>query len=168
MISGIISVDDYLAAQRLHTRHQLRRALAVLVVALLVGLVLVLSLPSAATVFGALLIGAAGGGLIGLGVTRAWILPRKVRRLHAQQATLRHVVTYAWNEAEIEVSWSGGQARHPWADYVRCRENAQVLLLYHNDMLFELVPTSWFADAAQHEAFRRLASRVGASAARAV
>lgn len=164
MISGIIGVADYLAAQRLHTRHQLRRALAVLAAALLVGLVLVLSLPSEATVFGALLVGAGGGGLIGLGVTRAWILPRKVRRLHAQQATLRHVVTYAWDETEIEVSWAGGRARHPWTDYVRCRENAQLLLLYHNDMLFEVVPTAWFADDAQREAFRRLATRVGTAA----
>lgn len=167
MISGIISVDDYLAAQRLHTRHQLRRALLVLTVALLVGLVLVLSLPSKATVFGAMLIGGGGGGLIGLGITRAWILPRKVRRLHAQQATLRHVITYAWDETEIEVSWAGGRSRHPWTDYVRCRENAQLLLLYHNDLLFELVPMSWFADDAQREAFRRLATRVGTAAARA-
>ncbi len=168
MISGIISPHDHLAAQRLHTRHQLRRALAILAATLLVGLSLVLWLPPDLRVFGALLMGAAGGGLIGLGVTRAWILPRKVRRLHAQQAALRHVVTYAWDEAGIDVAWSGGQARRPWTDFVRCRENAQVLLLYHNDMLFEVVPTSWFVDATQREAFRRLASQVGTGAARAV
>lgn len=168
MISGIISADDHLAAQRLHTRHQLRRVLSVMAAMLLVGLVLLFLLGTETRVFGVLLIAAVGGGLIGLGVTRAWILPRKVRRLHAQQATLRHVVTYAWDETDIQVSWSGGQSRRPWSDFVRFRENAQVLLLYHNDMLFEVVPVAWFADAAQRDEFRRLASRVGTAAPVAV
>ncbi|KTF39303.1 hypothetical protein [Xanthomonas translucens] len=46
--------------------------MAILAAALLVGLLLVLWLPPDLRVFGASLTCAAGGGLIGLGVTRAW------------------------------------------------------------------------------------------------
>ncbi|MCC4597917.1 YcxB family protein [Xanthomonas campestris pv. phormiicola] len=169
MISGIISVDDYLAAQRLHQRRPLRRALVLTATLLLAGVPLVIvGTSDAVCVVGGMLGGIGGGGLIGLALLYGWKLPRKLRRLHAQQAALRHAITYAWDETGLEVRWSGGQARRPWTDFIRYRESPQVLLLYHNDMLFDMVPTSWFADAAQREAFRRLAARVGSDAARAV
>lgn len=44
---------------------------------------------------------------------------------------------------------------------MRIRENDRVLLLYHNDRLFELFCPHWFDDRAQFEAFRQLALRVG-------
>ncbi|NYF20420.1 hypothetical protein HDC36_001881 [Xanthomonas sp. JAI131] len=169
MISGVISLDDYLAAQRLHQRRPLRRALVLSATLLLVGVPLVIvGTSDAVCIVGGLLGGIGGGGLIGLALLYGWKLPRKLRRLHAQQAALRHAITYAWDENGLEVTWSGGHARRPWADFIRYRENPQVLLLYHNDMLFDMVPTSWFVDAAQREAFRKLASRVGTGAPRAV
>lgn len=169
MISGIISLDDYLAAQRLHQRHRLRRALTLAALLLLVGLPLfVVGSHDSVSIIGGLLIGIGGGGLIGMALLLGWKVPRKVRRLHAQQAVLRHVLTYAWDENGVEISWSGGQARRLWTDFIRCRESPQMLLLYHNDMLFDLVPTTWFVDAAQREAFRCLAARVGTDAARTV
>ncbi len=168
MISGIISLEDYLAAQRLHQRRPLRRALTLAALLLLVGLPLfVFGTRDSVSLIGGLLVGIGGGGLIGLASLYRWKVPRKLRRLHAQQAVLRHVITYAWDETGLEISWSGGQARRPWTDFIRYRENQQVLLLYHNDMLFDMVPTSWFVDAAQREAFRRLAARVGTDAVRA-
>ncbi|MFC6842221.1 YcxB family protein [Xanthomonas theicola] len=166
MISGIISLDDYLAAQHLHQRRPLRRALTLMAALLLVGMSLA-AFGSGDTVplIGFVL---SGGCLIGLALLYGWKLPRKLRRLHAQQAALRHAITYAWDDNGLEVTWSGGQARRPWTDFIRYRESPQVLLLYHNDMLFDMVPTPWFADAAQRETFRRLAARVGSDDARAV
>lgn len=169
MISGIISLDDYLAAQRLHQGRLFRRALTLMAVLLLVGMPLLVGGSSdSISLIGGLLVGMGGSGLIGFPLLYKWKIPRKVRRLHAQQAALRHAITYAWDENGLEVTWSGGQARRPWTDFIRYRESSQVLLLYHNDMLFDMVPTSWFVDAAQREAFRRLASQVGTGAARAV
>ena len=168
MISGIISLDDYLAAQRLHQRRPLRRALTLAAMLLLVGVPLfVFGTRDSVSAIGGVLIGIGGGGMIGLALLYGWKVPRKLRRLHAQQAALRHAVTYAWDETGLEIAWSGGQARRPWSDFIRYRESPQVLLLYHNDMLFDVVPTAWFADAAQREAFRRLAARVGTDAVRA-
>jgi len=167
MISGIISPEDYLAAQLLHQRLRLRRALTLTAMLLLVGGPLfVFGTHDSVSMICGLLIGIGGGGMIGVALLYGWKVPRKVRRLHAQQAALRHIVTYAWDENCLEVSWSGGQARRPWTDFIRYRENRQMLLLYYNDMLFDMVPTSWFVDAAQRETFRRLASRVGSDSAR--
>ncbi|MBO9737986.1 YcxB family protein [Xanthomonas axonopodis pv. begoniae] len=160
MISVTISLEDHLAAQRLHARHYAKRLLVFLAVLLLIGAGL-LHLSGARALIGPVLIGGGGGGLIGLALLHVWGLPRRIKRLHAQQASLRHTYTYAWDENGLEITWADGHLRRPWSDYIRIRENDRVLLLYHNDRLFELFCPHWFADRAQFEAFRQLALRVG-------
>ncbi|MCI2263466.1 YcxB family protein [Xanthomonas indica] len=167
MISGSITVEDYLAAQRLHQRCALRRVLLAMAALLLGGLMLFAFARhgSGMAMLGIVLAGAGGGGLIGQTIQSAWTMPRKVRRLYAQQAALRHRLTYRWDEAGLEVTWADGHVRRSWRDYVRYRESSQVLMLYQNDILFDLVPTAWFADAAQRDAFRQLvAAQVGGDA----
>lgn len=160
MISVTISLEDHLAAQRLHARHDAKRLLVFLAVLLLIGAGL-LHLSGASEIIGPVLIGGGGGGLLGLVALHVWGLPRRIKRLHAQQASLRHTYTYAWDENGLEITWTDGHLRRPWSDYMRIRENDRVLLLYHNDRLFELFCPHWFADRAQFEAFRQLALRVG-------
>ncbi|PKV14045.1 YcxB family protein [Xanthomonas prunicola] len=160
MITATISLEDHLAAQRLHARHSSNRLIVFLAVLLLIGAGL-LKLSGAREIIGPVLIGGGGGGLIGLALLHVWGLPRRIKRLHAQQASLRHPYTYAWDENGLEVTWADGHFRRPWSDYIRVRENDRVLLLYHNDRLFELFCPHWFADKAQYEAFRQLALRVG-------
>ncbi|APP85749.1 YcxB family protein [Xanthomonas hortorum pv. vitians] len=155
MISATISLEDHLAAQRLHARHTAKLLIVVLVVLLLIGAGL-LQLIGAGEIIGPMLIGAGGGGLIGLALLHVWGLPRKIKRLHAQQAALRHTYTFAWDETGLEITWADGRLRRPWSDYIRYRENEHVLL-YHNDRLFELFAPHWFADKAHYEAFRRVA-----------
>ncbi|MCC4589344.1 YcxB family protein [Xanthomonas melonis] len=166
MITATISLEDHLAAQRLHARQYSNRLIVFLAVLLLIGAGL-LKLSGANEIAGPVLIGGGGGGLIGLALLHVWGLPRRIKRLHAQHAALRHTYTYAWDENALEVTWADGHFRRPWTDYIRVRENDRVLLLYHNDRLFELFCPHWFADRAQYEAFRQLALRaVKAPAAR--
>lgn len=103
MISATISLEDHLAAQRLHARHTAKRLIVVLVVLLLIGMGL-LQLIGAGDIIGPVLIGAGGGGLIGLAVLHVWGLPRKIKRLHAQQAALRHTYTYAWDDTGLDIT----------------------------------------------------------------
>jgi len=51
------------------------------------------------------------------------------------------------------------QAKRRWSDYTKLRENEEVLLLYHSDVMFEVFPKAWFNGQAQMDEFRRLASR---------
>ncbi|MBB2803935.1 hypothetical protein XarbCFBP7604_03435 [Xanthomonas arboricola] len=164
MISATISLEDHLAAQRLHARQTAKLLIVILVVLLLIGAGL-LQLIGAGEIIGPMLIGAGGGGLIGLVVLHVWGLPRKIKRLHAQQAALRHTYTFAWDETGLEITWADGRLRRPWSDYIRYRENERVLL-YHNDRLFELFAPHWFADRAHYEAFRRVAVQGIAASAR--
>ncbi|MFC0155119.1 YcxB family protein [Xanthomonas dyei] len=156
MISVTISLEDHLAAQRLHARQTAKLLIVFLVVLLLIGAGL-LQLIGASEIIGPVLIGAGGGGLIGLVLLHVWGLPRKIKRLHAQQASLRYAYTFAWDETGLEITWADGRLRRPWSDYIRYRENERVLLLYHNDRLFELFAPHWFADQAHYEAFRQVA-----------
>ncbi|XUP38157.1 YcxB family protein (plasmid) [Xanthomonas axonopodis pv. vasculorum] len=144
----------------MHARHDAKRLLVFLAMLLLIGAGL-LHLSGAREIIGPALIGGGGGGLIGLALLHAWGLPRRIKRLHAQQASLRHTYTYAWDENGLEINWADGHLRRPWSDYMRIRENDRVLLLYHNDRLFELFCPHRFADRAQFGAFRQLALRVG-------
>ncbi|WP_394687659.1 YcxB family protein [uncultured Xanthomonas sp.] len=158
MISGNIRLDDYRAAQRLHYRYRLRRALIVAGVAFVlgVGLLLFTAPGSLASMLGTLLLGVGCGGPIWLGLWYGWVLPSRLLFLYAQQEQLQHRYTYAWDEAGMRMTWPNGEVRRRWRDYVRYRESPQVLLLYHDASAFDVVPTSWFADAAQRDAFRQL------------
>lgn len=122
MITATISLEDHLAAQRLRARHWSKRVIVFLAVLLLVGVV-VLQLSDASEIIGPVLIGSGGGGLIGLALLHVWGLPRRIKRLHAQQASLRHTYTYAWDENGLEITWADGHLRRPWSDYMRIREN---------------------------------------------
>ncbi len=90
-------------------------------VLLLVGVVL-LQLTDAGQIIGQVLTGSGGGGLIGLALLHLWGPPRRIKRLHAQQAALRHTCTYAWDENGLDVTWADGHFRRPWSDDIRVRE----------------------------------------------
>ncbi|MBB5942411.1 YcxB family protein [Xanthomonas sp. 3307] len=163
MISGTIRLDDFRAAQRLHHRYKLRRALMRMGGAFLLGVLLLLSDARGgwASVLGEALVFFSCGAPIWLALWYGWVVPSKLLFLYAQQESLRHRFTYAWDQVGIRITWPNGEVHRRWRDYVRYRESPRVLLLYHNDGMFDVVPTAWFADAAQRDAFRRLAARVG-------
>ena len=158
MISGTLSEDDYLAAQRLHRRAYVRRQSLVLAALLPIGLIVAWAgyfLPGAA------LLGAGVGGFIGELFCSRFSIPRRHRRIYRQQVSLRSPYTYSWDSECLSVVSETGQARRPWSDYVRSKENDEVFLLYHSDTMFEVIPKVWFQGREQAEAFRRLASQVG-------
>lgn len=117
MISGSVTVQDYLAAQRLHQRRGHRRVLLVMAALLLLGLAVFAFARhgSGMAIIGVMLAAAGGGGLIGQTIQSAWTMPRKVRRLHAQQAALRHRLTYRWDAAGLEITWATGACNAPGA-----------------------------------------------------
>lgn len=158
MISGTLSKADYLDAQRLHRKAFVRRQSLILAAFAVVGLIIVWAgyfLP------GAILVGAGVGGAIGELVSSKLLLPRRHARIFHQQASLRAHFTYSWDDECIYVVAETGQAKRPWRDYVKSKESDQVFLLYHSDVMFEMLPKAWFQSPEQVDAFRRLASQVG-------
>lgn len=158
MITGTISVSDYLGAQRLHRKPGVWWYYLASVIAIALGLALYfLSKRSLG-----LIVGCAGiGGVIGELAISAFYLPWKVRRLHRQQKTLTSPSTYTWNSEFLEASGASGHSKHEWTNYAKCKENEKIFLLYHADNLFEMFPKSWFSDQTQIEEFRKFAQRAG-------
>lgn len=158
MITGKVSIEDFIAAQRLHVRPTLRRQRVVLAVLAVIGLIVAL----AGYVFiGIVIVGAGAGGLIGQFVDIRFLFPRRLTRLYNQQAALRSDFHYSWDAEHISSESSSGSSKRPWVDYVKSKENEQLFLLYQADNLFEVIPKSWFRDPELVTSFRQLASRAG-------
>ncbi len=158
MISVAISSQDYLAALRLHRERLVKRQLLVLAALTFAGL---LAIAIGFRFVGIVLIGAGVGGFIGEFVQSQFFLPRKVRRIYSQQASLKASHTYSWDEDSISISSETGYAKRPWSEYIKSLENDHLFLLYHSDIMFEMFPKSSFHSQEQLDGFRALASRVG-------
>jgi len=141
--------DDYVAASRFHFRRQIRSArfwLRMLVVAVVTAL-------GVAAIFGViegdLWVGVAVGlgGMAGgaaalaacLGVN--WLLmPRRARRLIAQDRSFHQSTRVAWDADGIAWESASGSFRAGWSDHHRVAGDEAVTLFYANDQLFRLLP----------------------------
>lgn len=155
MITGTISVADFLRAQRLHRKSVRGWSYAFAAAALFISTLLFF--------FGmkqsGLICGFAGiGAFVGELVTARVYLPWKVRRLHSQQKALAQPFTYSWDREYIHVQGAQGSAKRLWTDYCKVKEDEDVILLYHADNLFEMLPKAWFGTAESLADFRALAS----------
>ena len=157
MISGVISEEDFLEAQRVHRRPYVRRNVLIMIALVVVGAVVAMStdflLP------GIVLFGAGAGGLIGEFLVTTMLWPRRHRRIYRQQLSLHSRHEYTWDEEGVSASSENGHAKRPWAQYVRIREVERMFLLYHSDVMFEMLPKEWFTSSQQIEDFRRHAAR---------
>ena len=161
MISGTLTQEQHLHALRLHRRKAVKVLVGVLLACAVIGVVAVATghhFPGLVVVCGGV-----GGALGAFGQSRL-TLPRQVARIHRQQASLHAHYTYSWDEEWLSVASEHVQAKRRWSDYIKLRENEEVLLLYHSDVMFEVFPKAWFNAQAQMDEFRRLASRGGLSA----
>lgn len=164
---GTIEVDDLIAAQRLHRAAADRRFLMLDLGLAVAGLALILaahpSLLAILPIWGCSI----GAMLVGAGVTTGvlqWVAsktlqPRFWKRLYAQQKSLHAPITCRFDDTGLALSTPLGQGHRPWSHYIRLRENDAVILLYHSDILFDLIPKRWFADPAMLQAFRTELSR---------
>lgn len=161
MINGMISAADFVQAQHLHRKSGARRVNMAAAALAACG--------AAATVagvgdFGWIALCGGVGGLIGEFVNAHLLMPRKVRKLHAQQKSFAEQITYAWDTEFISCQTRSGSARRPWSHYLKVKEDEHVFLLYHADNLFEMFPKPWFPNAETLEDFRKLACRSGGGA----
>lgn len=143
-ISGTLTADDYVAAQRLHLRKWRKRQHWVLGGLAAAGLIVMSIGPF---MLGAILFGAGAGGAIGAMMQYKRTLPRVWRKLFEQQQSLQQPFHYRWDNAGLHVSTPLAQALRPWPHFIRRIEDENSLLLYHSDAMFELIPKRWFGNA---------------------
>jgi len=156
MISGTLTQEQHLHALRLHRRKAVKVLVSVLLGCAVIGVV---ALAVGHQFPGLVLVCGGVGGAIGALAQSRLALPRQVAKIHRQQASLHVRYTYSWDNEWLSVASEHVQAKRQWSDYTKLRENEEVLLLYHSDVMFEVFPKAWFNGRAQLDEFRRLALR---------
>jgi hypothetical protein len=148
------TAEDYVAASRLHARasYLSKRALRPLLILWLIYSALALVIIhdwSVRTI--ALSVGGAAlvtiGVALGIVILNAFILPRRSRRLFAQQRALHAEFTIAWDADSFSLEATTGSGRHGWGDFIRAAENREIILLFQSDMLFNMLPKRALSDA---------------------
>jgi hypothetical protein len=157
-----LSLDDLIAAYRVHARASLLRSLAIVTAAVTVGglwsVSKSLSVMTIANVFVVLALILAFG--IGIGIlSQRFAIPFRARRIYRQQKNLQRPYQLSWDDANVRTASAEGSAATPWNDFLKWREGKYTFLLYRSDMLFQMFPKRAFHDQTQIDEFRRLAQQ---------
>lgn len=87
------------------------------------------------------------GGVVGWAVALGVILlgnylqlPRRVRRIYAQQKALHDGVEVTWSEAGITITSSRGGGTFNWSDFLRMHRDDHVVILLQSEALFNFIP----------------------------
>ena len=86
-----------------------------------------------------ILLGGAVGVTILIGGTYL-LIPRRARRLFAQQRMLHYPMEVAWDAQGIGWRTPHGETRIPWSDYLAWQRTPTLFLLYASDLLLYTVP----------------------------
>jgi YcxB-like protein len=156
MITGSISISEYLNSQRLYRQNSVRWYYAISVACIFIGLTAYFIFKQG---FGGGLAGAGFGLLVTELGTSLLYLPWKMRRLYHQQKDLVTLCTYTWNNEFLEGSSATAHSTRRWSSYLKYSENEELFLLHHNDIIYEIFPKIWFKDETQIREFRTLAQQ---------
>jgi hypothetical protein len=151
MISGVVTEQDYVDAHVLHRRPVAVAVNWTMAVILVVGLILLLF---GIRMWGLMLSIGGIGGFIGEAIQAHLYIPAKVKKLYAQFKGIDTPITYRWNSSALTVQSERGGGERKWSDFLKLKENDRLFLLYSTDLLFEIVPKTWFANPAQMDEFR--------------
>jgi hypothetical protein len=88
-------------------------------------------------------------------------LPRRAKRIMAQQKGLSGEIAVTWDEATIEVRNANGHGRLAWGDYSRWLEDDTMLVLFQSDNVLNLLPKRFLSDEQVSDIRNRLTAALG-------
>lgn len=150
-----LTADDYAAANRLHLtrafyRNKLLRLAAIM--GLLYAALIFFILGQWTWLYAAI---AAGSGAVAAAIimlciaaTNHILIPRRARRVYAQQKSLHDEFEFSWDEAGFDLSTHSARSRHLWADFRHWAEGPDGFILYQSDALFNMLPKRAFSEEA--------------------
>lgn len=155
MLKVTLKEGDYIDAQFLYGKSTPKR---LGVYALVVLVLMAIAYFGWQAAHGVVAVGALGGvigGIIGFVVVRFFYMPWKAKRVFRQQKSLQYPFEFAWDGESFITRNEKGNSNTPWSDYTKWRENQQMFLLYHSDVMFQMVPKRAFPDDTSVDEFRR-------------
>lgn len=78
-------------------------------------------------------------------------LPNRVKKIFSQQKELSLPFEIEFSDTGMSVSNELGNANRPWGNFHKWKENKDLLILYHSDVLYTILPKRIFSNAAQIE-----------------
>ena len=82
------------------------------------------------------------------------LLPRNTKRIFNQHKDLQSPFTIEFAEDYVIYSNEYGQAKRPWSDYVKFKENDQLFSIYHSDVAMNIIPKRLFSNQEQINSLR--------------
>lgn len=156
-IEGQITPRDYVQAQYLHVRP--RPLFGCLEIGLLFFSVLIAGffiftfVREGENLAWLLVLLAAGGYLAAYFF---WYLPWFARRLYGQQKALQSAFRMRVTEEGVFAETEHGQALTPWSFVLKWKEGRHLFLIYHADVLFQMIPKRCIKSESDTEALRAL------------
>ncbi|QXT34755.1 YcxB family protein [Sphingomonas sanguinis] len=68
------------------------------------------------------------------------LLPRRTRRIFAQQKNLHNEVALQWGDGGVSFQSEKGSSKFAWSDFIRIAENRNAIILLQSDALFNFIP----------------------------
>lgn len=156
-IEGTISLEDFQNANRLGRKPKgfalIVRILSYAVIAIcaLIILFLVFNSPSLGTILPLFL-------MAGIIVFMFAYMPYRVKKVYEQQKELHYPYTITIDEMGIYTKNKIGEAKRPWSLFVKWREDKNLIMLYHSDVMFSMLTKRYLTEEALrfiHEQLRR-------------
>jgi hypothetical protein len=156
-VEGNITLEDYQNANRLHRRAKgfrfFLQALVYIYIALMLAFVLFLAVrsPSLGTILPLLI-------LVGLFIFIWAYIPRRIRKVYEQQKELHLPYTMNLDEAGFHMKNEVGESNRPWNMFVKWKEDNNLIMLYHSDVLFSMISKRYLNEEALrflHEQLRK-------------
>ncbi len=156
--AGQLSVDDCVAANKLHMQKRGWKRVAWIAFWVVLGVAVLLfadiSIRDPQTGLPPLLL------FLFLAAVQLFVrliyLPQRVRRVYSQQRNLQLAFESACTDTGIESTTANSTTRLPWNHLVRWREGATEFVLYQSDLMFNIVPKRCFAQPEEVDGFRGL------------
>lgn len=74
------------------------------------------------------------------------ILPNRIKKIYAQQKELHSPFEIEFTDTAMIFSNEFGNATRPWNHFTKWKENNELILLYHSDVIYNTLPKRIFTD----------------------
>jgi hypothetical protein len=82
------------------------------------------------------------------------ILPNRIKKIFTQQKELHSPFEIEFTDAGMIMSNEFGNSIRPWRNFNKWKENKELIMLYHSDVMYSILPKRLFTDPQQIETIK--------------
>ena len=89
------------------------------------------------------------------------LLPKLTKKIFNQQKELQAPFEMEFTDTNLVVSNEFGNAIRPWKNFIKWKENEELIILYHSDVMFTIIPKRLLTDLQQLETIKSYITKNG-------